>query len=152
MSEPEHDGGMLVLIGVFKLVKVALLVTLGVMAFAEAPVTIAHTLASLTRWTGAFAGRELVQRALGRLLALDERTVHRLGVASLGYAGLFLVEGVGLLKRRRWGEWVTIFITGSFIPLEIYELAHKPSAAKAVAIALNVAIVVYLVWRIRRRR
>ena len=66
---------------------------------------------------------------------------------------MFLVEGVGLLLRKRWGEYLTIVVTASFIPFEIYEMAHKPTALKAGGIALNVVIVVYLVvrrWRERR--
>jgi uncharacterized membrane protein (DUF2068 family) len=147
MTNPARDDAPLVVIGVFKLVKAALLVALGVVALAEAPAGVAHTIASFTHWTGALVGHELVQRALARLLALDERTIHRLGVASLVYAAVFATEGVGLVSRRRWAEWLTVFVTGSFVPLEIYELAHRPSFAKVVALVLNLVIVGYLVWR-----
>ena len=38
------------------------------------------------------------------------------GVAILCSAAEFLVEGVGLLKKRRWAEWLTVGVTASFIP------------------------------------
>jgi uncharacterized membrane protein (DUF2068 family) len=147
-SRSKRDDSKLVLvIGVFKLVKAAVLITLGIVALAGASDELAHTLAHATRWTGAFAGRELIQRGLAKLLSLDERTVHRIGVASLVYAAVFATEGIGLVLGKRWAEWLTVFVTGSFIPIEIYELVHKPGVGKVIALVLNVAIVAYLVWR-----
>jgi uncharacterized membrane protein (DUF2068 family) len=55
-----------------------------------------------------------------------------------------------LLLRKVWGEYVSSILTASFIPLEIYELVEKASWIKALVIAVNVAIVVYLVLRLRR--
>jgi len=138
---------MVVLIGVFKLVKTAVLITLGVMAFTGAPGHLAHVVAHLTRWVGIFSSREVVQRGLAKLFSLDERAVHQLGAVSFCYAAVFATEGTGLLLRRRWAEWLTVGVTGSFIPVEIYELANRPGAAKVAALVLNVAIVAYLVWR-----
>jgi len=147
VRDTSHGSGILVGIGAFKLVKTAMLLTLGIWALAGGHEDVAHVLAHLARWTGAFSGREIVQRVLARLLTLDDQKIHRLGVASLVYAGMFAVEGVGLLSRRTWAEWLTVGVTGSFIPLEVYELWRHPGPAKAAALALNLAIVVYLVWR-----
>src|SRR5262249_43803857 len=77
---------------------------------------------------------------------------HRLVLISLGtffYAGLFVVEGVGLVLRKRWGEIVTIVITGSFIPWELYEVVRRVNPEKIGLLVVNVAIVVYLVARLR---
>jgi uncharacterized membrane protein (DUF2068 family) len=51
------------------------------------------------------------------------------------------------LLRRRWAEWLTVFVTASFIPLELYELSRRFGPGKLVALVLNVAIALYLVWR-----
>ena len=85
--------------------------------------------------------------AVARLVYADHHELHELAVASLAYAAVFLVEGIGLLRRRRWAEWLTVVVTASFIPFEIYELVHQPGAGKIAALALNVVIVVYLAWR-----
>lgn len=138
---------VLILIGIFKLVKAVVLIALGVAALANLPEHLSHTVAHATRWTGIFSGRELFQRALARVLALDERTIHKLGIASLVYAAVFTTEGVNLLRRKRWAEWLTIGVTASFVPLEVYELVLHPSLAKVAAIALNIIIVIYLVAR-----
>ena len=60
---------------------------------------------------------------------------------------LFTVEGVGLLSRKIWAEWLTIVITCSFIPLEIYEVVEKGSVMKAVVLVANILIAIYLIAR-----
>jgi uncharacterized membrane protein (DUF2068 family) len=60
-----------------------------------------------------------------------------------------LTEGFGLLFRKRWAEYLTIIATGSFIPLEIYEIARHCSAARILLLIGNVAIVVYLIVHVR---
>ncbi|HVU50530.1 MAG TPA: DUF2127 domain-containing protein [Polyangia bacterium] len=147
MRDTAPGSTVLSAIGFFKLIKAGMLLALGLWALTGRRDHHAHTLAHLAHWTGAFSGRELVQRALARLLSLDERVLHELGVASLAYAAIFLVEGVGLLAKRTWAEWLTVGVTGSFVPLEVYELAHRPTPAKLAALVLNVAIVAYLARR-----
>ena len=73
------------------------------------------------------------------------------GAGALAYGTLELVEGVGLFYRQRWAEWLTVVATSLLIPLELYELVSKPSLLKAGGIVVNVAIVGYLAWMLRRR-
>jgi uncharacterized membrane protein (DUF2068 family) len=50
---------------------------------------------------------------------------------------------------------LTVGVTGSFIPFEVYELVRHPGAGKVAAVVVNTAILAYLVWRRlseRRRR
>jgi uncharacterized membrane protein (DUF2068 family) len=42
-------------------------------------------------------------------------------------------------------------VTGSLIPLELYELAKKYSVTKIVVLLGNIAIVVYLVIRVVKK-
>jgi uncharacterized membrane protein (DUF2068 family) len=53
--------------------------------------------------------------------------------------------------RKRWAEWFVIIVTGSLLPFEIYELIKAVNAAKVVTVAVNVAVVIYLVIRVRKR-
>jgi uncharacterized membrane protein (DUF2068 family) len=140
-------SGIVSVIGFFKLVKTGILLTLGLWALVGGHDYHAHVLAHLTHWTGVFSGRELFQRGLARLLALDDHAIHKLGVASLAYAAIFGVEGIGLLAKQSWAEWLTVGITGSFVPLEVYELVHRPGPGKLAALVLNVAIVAILARR-----
>jgi len=86
---------------------------------------------------------------------LDNFDSHKLLLYTIGtffYATLFLIEGIGLLLLKRWAEYFAVIITSSFLPLEIYELIKKFHAYKVGVIALNAAIVVYLIFKIRRQR
>jgi uncharacterized membrane protein (DUF2068 family) len=53
--------------------------------------------------------------------------------------------------QKRWAEWLTTIITGSLIPLEIWEFAHRPNLGKAAVVIANAAIVAYLVWHVRKK-
>ena len=73
------------------------------------------------------------------------------GIAAVFYGVLETVEGAGLWLDKLWAEWLTVIATSLLIPFELYELVHKPSMLKAVGTAVNIAIVVYLAYRLRRR-
>ncbi len=66
------------------------------------------------------------------------------------YSALLLTEGIGLLLRRRWAEYFTVIVTGSFIPLELYELSRHVSTTRLTIVGINVAVVWYLIVVLRR--
>ena len=90
-----------------------------------------------------------IQGLLIKASILDQRRLKELGVGSFFYAGLLLTEGTGLLLGKRWAKYFSVIVTGSFIPLEIWELVKHFTVAKTVVIAVNVAIVWYLVLRLK---
>jgi uncharacterized membrane protein (DUF2068 family) len=95
--------------------------------------------------------RPFVRHLIARLGALRRHEVRVFGVGALGYGVLELVEGVGLWLEQRWAEWLTVVATSLLIPLEVYELARRPTVLKAIGIAVNVLIVIYLIRVVRRR-
>ncbi len=74
-----------------------------------------------------------------------------LSAISFFYSGLFGVEGTGLFLRKRWAEWFVVIVTGSLLPLEIYEIVHKVSAVKVIVTVGNLLILGYLIAVIRRK-
>jgi uncharacterized membrane protein (DUF2068 family) len=72
------------------------------------------------------------------------------GSIALGYAVLEGAEAYGLWKRKRWGEWLTVVATSLLFIPEIWELTKSASLLKFGAILVNIAVVAYLVWRLRR--
>lgn len=146
-----HDR-VLTLVGVFKLFKAALLTALGLIGVFEQQAPLAHKAARLLGWMGALPARHTIVHALQQVASLQHRTARHLGVLSLCYAAIFLIEGVGLLRHKRWAEWLTVIVTASFIPLELYELRAHAGPGKLLALALNVAILAYLIARRVRHR
>jgi uncharacterized membrane protein (DUF2068 family) len=135
------------LIGIFKLIKAALLIALGIAGLAAVPSDLAHRARHAIAWMGISPGRHTLSHLLGKLGSFDGGTARKLAVASLCYAAIFLVEGIGLLSKQRWAEWLTVGVTASFIPIEIYEAVEHFGPGKIVALILNFAILIYLVWR-----
>lgn len=95
--------------------------------------------------------RHFLRRIVERLHHVTTNEVKIFAFAAVCYGVLELVEGVGLWLDKLWAEYLTVIATSLLIPLEVYELAHKPSMWKAIGIAVNILIVVYLARRLRRR-
>src|SRR4051794_7510592 len=95
--------------------------------------------------------RPFVRHLIEHLHRLHASTIVLTGIAALGYGVLELVEGVGLWLDQLWAEYLTVIATSLLIPLELYELARKPTLLKAAGIAVNLAIVAYLAHALRRR-
>ncbi len=75
-----------------------------------------------------------------------------LAAMALAYSALRLVEAYGLWGGRRWAEWLAAASGAIYIPLEVYELAHRPSWIKVGTLTMNVAIVAYMAWVLWRAR
>lgn len=143
---------MLRLIAAFKVLKALLLVIVGVSALRLIHTDIDSLVSEWVLRLGLNPGSRHVGRFLVKAAALTPSRLRELGVGSLVYAGLFLTEGIGLWRLKRWGEWVTVVITGSLVPLEVYEIYRHPTAVRVLLALVNIGVVVYLVYRIRSDR
>ncbi|MGA9507120.1 MAG: DUF2127 domain-containing protein, partial [Candidatus Sulfotelmatobacter sp.] len=94
-------------------------------------------------------GNRYVGKALQKVADLTPNKIRSLGIVSFIYAGLFLTEGIGLWLVKRWAEWFSVIITTSLIPVEVYEISRHPSAIKCLVLIINIAVVGYLIYRIR---
>ena len=88
---------------------------------------------------------------VNKLHHLGPHELRTAGLVAIGYGGLELVEGGGLWLDQAWAEYLTVIATSLLIPLELYELIRRPSALKAGGLLVNIAIVVYLAYLLRRR-
>ncbi len=86
-------------------------------------------------------------RALDFLNSGEHRFVA-VALAALLYAVIFFTEGIALWKERRWAEYLTIVTTALPLPLELRALAHRVSPVSLGALALNLAVIAYLVWQL----
>jgi uncharacterized membrane protein (DUF2068 family) len=101
-------------------------------------------------------GHHLAAALAGRALQLLETaTPKRLVVAALGsflYAAIFIVEGVGLWRCKRWAEYLTVIVTASLLPLELVAVIRHATPLRLGAVISNVAVVIYLVWQLYATR
>ena len=77
--------------------------------------------------------------------------IELLAAGAFCYAAVFATEGVGLWLGKRWGEYLTAAITTSFIPFEIWEIVRRVTVLRVALVISNIAIVIYLIWRLTRQ-
>ena len=90
-------------------------------------------------------GNRLMDFAVKKAGLLHEDLVFNITIIVLVFGILNLIESYGLHLRRRWAEWLTVAGTSALIPYEFYELVTGFSALKFWVLAINSAIVYYLV-------
>jgi uncharacterized membrane protein (DUF2068 family) len=83
---------------------------------------------------------------IDKAFSLDSGTLQLVGAVFVVYALVEGIEAVGLWYARRWAEYLTFVVTASLLPLEVYELVHRLSVLKIITIAINLAVVAYLLW------
>jgi len=92
------------------------------------------------------ASRHGIVHDLQYLFAVRIENLYLAGAAIAAYALLEGVEAVGLWLGKRWAEYLTFVATIVFIPYEVWELTKSVTALKVVALVINVAIAVYLLY------
>ena len=148
-----NNNGLLRLIAIFKLFKAVTLIAVGLGALHL--VRDNNAVASVTNLIGRLGfnpGGHYLDHALAKIAQLPPKDFKDLGIGSFIYAALFLTEGTGLWLAKPWAEWFTAIITGSLVPLEIFEIYRHPTVTKVIVLLLNIAFVVYLVLKIRKER
>ena len=95
-------------------------------------------------------GSRYVNDAIQKVTDLSPDKIKELGLGSFLYAALFLTEGIGLWLLKHWAEWFTVISTSSLVPLEIYEIHRRPTAIRIIVLVINLAVVGYLLYRIRQ--
>ena len=146
------DSRVIRLIALFKLLKAILLIAVGVGALKLIHKDIATVLEHWVTMLGLDPGNQYVDCALEKAANLSPNKIKGLGVVSFIYAGLFLTEGIGLWLVKRWAEWFTVIVTSSLVPVEVYEIHRHPTPIKILVLMINIAVVGYLLYRIRIER
>lgn len=152
-AEKFHTG--ILLIAIFKLFKAALLIAVGIGAFRLMHMDDQDAVDQTTEWINALRvdpDNRYIHALVEKIVAIDDRRLEEIGFGTFFYAALLTTEGIGLAMRKRWAEYLTIVVTASFVPIEIYEIFHHFRIVKLIVFALNVTMVTYLVLRLRWER
>jgi uncharacterized membrane protein (DUF2068 family) len=101
---------------------------------------------------GHHTGAALAADALKLLNLGGTNHFGRLAAGAFILAALYVVEGIGLALARRWAEYLTVVVGISFLPIEVLALSHGLTLPRILALALNIAVVWYLIVQLRRVR
>jgi uncharacterized membrane protein (DUF2068 family) len=96
------------------------------------------------------ADSRLIHTLVLKVDALQPHTVLLVGLVSLGYAGMLLVEGIGLWLELTWAAYLTVVSTSLLLPFELYEVIEQVSMLRVGVLLLNLVIVYYLVSQLKR--
>ncbi len=67
-------------------------------------------------------------------------------VLAVAFAVMEGLEAWGLWHERRWAEYLTVVATAALLPLELHELTERVTVFRVVALVVNLAVLVWLVW------
>ena len=96
--------------------------------------------------------QRFILRALSWVEALGTDRLHLVIAVGIAYTVVVLIEGTGLWLRKAWAEWVTVLVTSSLIPFELWDLFVRPPGRRLavfVTLSLNVLIAGYLIYLLR---
>jgi uncharacterized membrane protein (DUF2068 family) len=95
---------------------------------------------------------EFGKTILHRMLMVKKGNMGWIAAALFAYVPLTCAEGIGLMMRKLWAEWVTVFTTFALIPVEIREIVVRVTWLRVLLLVLNIAVLIYLTARIKRDR
>lgn len=147
-ARPKRDAGIL-LIAIFKLFKATLLLAVGIGVLSLLHKDVASALTNFLETLHVDPNNHYIHGLIMKLGFASDHQLEAISVGSFFYAALMGTEGTGLLLRKQWAEYLTIVATASFIPLEIYEIVQHVRAGRIIILIINVAMVVYLIYRVK---
>ena len=151
MSKPHHAGDRgLVLIGAFKLLQGLLLIgfAFGFLRFVHRDMQ-----EVVADWLDAMhfdMDSHYIVNLLAGLSEITDTQIRTLSGVAFVYSGVFLTEGIGLMRKKRWAEYLTVIATALLIPVELYEVIRHFGPVKLAILVLNIAIVWFLIRLLRR--
>jgi uncharacterized membrane protein (DUF2068 family) len=86
-----------------------------------------------------------IVESIRHVFTLRSSTLTWFAVGLLAYALIEFIEAVGLWMLKRWGEYFAVVATSCGLPVEIFELTERVTAFRAIALVINLGLVVYLV-------
>ncbi len=141
-----HDRDRwLILIGIFKLLKGVLFVSMGFGVIHLLHRDIGDLMLRTAMSLRLDPESHFVNVLLDKVQLL---TPHKMRLISAGiflYAALDFTEGTGLVLEKPWAEWLTIGLTASFLPWEVFEIFRHFTWMKVTITFLNLLVLLYLV-------
>ena len=139
----------LTLIAVYKLLQAMLLISVGLGALRLMHRDIANVFLGFVTEMRVNTDGRLVSYLLDKAATVDDPMLRRITTFVFVYAGLGLLEGIGLYLEKVWAEYFTAIITASFLPLEVMEILHRVTWVRLGLFVANLGVFLYLLAHLR---
>src|SRR5437660_5328097 len=146
-----HDRGLLA-IGLFKLGKAILFFSLGIGAIHLLHKDLGDEILRLAKELRFDPESRIVTLILDKVDLIDDHRLKLISFGTFAYSALALTEGIGLMLEKVWAEYLTLILTVSFLPWELYELSRHPNWFRLSLLLINLAVLWYLVWLLKKKR
>ena len=146
-----HTRGLL-LIAVYKGMLALFFVALGVAALHLLNKDIDDVISQLGVYLRLNPESKFVNFLYDRSSMISDPLLKRIGLLAFAYAAVSLAEGIGLYLEKAWAEYLTLGITASFLPWEVFEVFHRATWIRIALLVVNTVIFVYLLKIVVARR
>jgi uncharacterized membrane protein (DUF2068 family) len=143
-SRGKRHNRLLLLIAVYKLLHALLFIAIGIGAHRLLHKDLADEIDLFARHLRFNPESRLVTFFLEKASLVNEPVLRRIGFFAFCYAAVTLVEGIGLYLEKAWGEFLTLAITASFLPWELFEIYRHITWIRIGLFAINVLVFIYL--------
>jgi uncharacterized membrane protein (DUF2068 family) len=140
-----HDR-WLIIIGTFKILEGTLFVLLGLGVVRLLHRDIGDMLLRTALALRIDPESRFVNLLLDQVQLLTPHKIRLIGAGIFLKASLDFLEGIGLAMEKTWAEWLTIGLTASFLPWEVFEIIRHFTWVKVGVTLLNVLVLLYLLW------
>lgn len=141
----------LLLIAAFKFAQALLFIAIGVGARRLLHKDLGDELYALADHLRFNPESRFVNFILEKATLVHDAQLRRIGFVAFCYAGLGIAEGIGLYLEKMWGEFLTLVITASFLPWEIFEIYRRHTWPRISLLTINILVFVYLIKVIAER-
>ena len=135
---------LLLLIAVYKLLHALFFIAIGIGAHRLLHKHLADEIDLFARHLRFNPESRLVSFILDKASLVNDPLLRRIGFFAFCYAAITLAEGIGLYLEKAWGEFLTLAITASFLPWELFEIYRHVSWIRISLFVINVLVFVYL--------
>jgi uncharacterized membrane protein (DUF2068 family) len=143
-SETQSRDRLLLLIAVYKLLHALLFFAIGMGAHHLLHKDIADQIELFARHLRFNPESRLVIFVLSKASLINGPVLERISLVAYCYATITLVEGIGLYLEKAWGEFLTLAITASFLPWEMFEIFRRLTWIRVGLLTINILVFLYL--------
>ncbi|MGA2978586.1 MAG: DUF2127 domain-containing protein [Terriglobales bacterium] len=144
IDDPEHIKGVRT-VATFEFAKGIVVVLAGLGIFRMRHKDIWGVAESFLEFIHANPHHHFVGVFIDLVYRVSDVRLWKIAVVATIYVILRFVEAYGLWYVRSWAEWMAIASGSIYIPFEVADVLRRPDWIRLLILAINVAIVLYMV-------
>ena len=148
----KRHNKLLILIAVYKSLQALLFVAVGIGALRLLHQDVGDVLDNLREALHFSPESRLIHFLAEKADLVNDALLRKIGALAFSYAAISLLEGIGLYFEKAWAEILTVLITASFLPWEIFEVCRRVTWLRVGLLVVNTLVLLYLLKALDERR